>query len=92
MELEKLREEIDRIDAQITSLFLQRMATAKQIGKYKLAHDLPIDNFAREELVKQRAAAAAEGKLSELLETLFEVIITSAKIIQLEPDNHKQGS
>ena len=41
MELDKLREEIDRIDRELLSLFCRRMEVVAQVGQYKKERGLP---------------------------------------------------
>ena len=41
-ELEQWRNEIRALDAQIKPLFLQRLALAQAIGRYKSEHGLPV--------------------------------------------------
>ena len=49
MELIEIRKNIDRVDSQILSLFLERMELSEQVAEYKREHSLPILNRAREE-------------------------------------------
>lgn len=47
-EIELLREEINRLDAEMAALFEQRMQVSKKIGLYKKARGLPIKDKERE--------------------------------------------
>ena len=47
-ELKKWRDEIDRVDAEMASLFEARMATARAIAAYKKEHGLPVEDKSRE--------------------------------------------
>ena len=49
--LDALREEIDRIDAEMAALYEARMNTAKSIASYKHENDLPIYVPEREQAV-----------------------------------------
>ncbi|EXJ22706.1 Chorismate mutase I [Alkalibacterium sp. AK22] len=50
-ELEQHREEIDKIDQQLTRLFEERLEKVQKVGEYKKAHDLPIFDADREDAV-----------------------------------------
>ena len=50
-QLDELRGQIDRIDAQLTALFLQRMEVTEQVGRWKQANGVPVldaDQVARQ--------------------------------------------
>lgn len=75
MDLQDYRREIDEIDEKIVRLFKQRMFLSKQIGDYKLDHDLPIYVPEREqeklESLGARVMPEMQPYLSELYDTLF---------------------
>ena len=48
-ELKELRDEIDRVDREMASLFEARMAAARAIAAYKKEHGLPVEDKSREE-------------------------------------------
>lgn len=58
MELADLRAEIDRIDAELSRLFCERMEVSRQVGEYKRENSLPVYDAAREE---QKLADIMEG-------------------------------
>ena len=43
MELEHLRQQIDRIDDELVALFVRRMEIAAQIADYKKQNGLPVN-------------------------------------------------
>jgi len=49
-ELSKLRDEIQKVDAELEQLFLKRMELVRKISDYKLTHDLPLENQHVEEI------------------------------------------
>ena len=51
MSLQPIREEIDRIDEQIISLFVHRMEQSRKVAAYKQEHGMEIFNPRREEEV-----------------------------------------
>ena len=56
-ELEQWRKEIRALDAQIKPLFLQRLALAQAIGRYKSEHGLPVYDPEREAQNRQTLSA-----------------------------------
>lgn len=67
-ELEKLRKEIDTVDAVILAALAKRAKLSKIIGKYKLEKGLKaLDNTRKEQLIKSRVAAAKAMKISTKL-------------------------
>ncbi|MCL2545099.1 MAG: chorismate mutase, partial [Clostridia bacterium] len=74
--LAELRGGIDRVDAELTRLFAQRMELARRVGAYKREHGLPVLDPERErQLIASRVAQAGDpnlaGPVSELFETLM---------------------
>lgn len=49
--LDEIRDQIDEVDKQLTTLFETRMKLAAQVAQYKQKHNLPVLNTAREEQV-----------------------------------------
>lgn len=52
-DLNKIREEINKVDESLSSLFEKRMELAKQVAEYKKENSIPIADAARENLVVQ---------------------------------------
>lgn len=79
-DLKVLRAEIDVIDRQLVALFEQRMAVTEQVGRYKLAHGVPVLDRGREEQVLAGKVALLENKaLSEDVTDLFEAIMAISR-------------
>ena len=79
-DLNSLRKEIDGIDRQIVALFEQRMAVTEQVGRYKLANNIPVLDRSREEQVLAGKVALLEDKsLSEDVTDLFEAIMAISR-------------
>lgn len=53
-ELEQYRLEIDAIDQELTRLVEKRFEVAKKVAAYKRAHDLPVLDASREDVVIAR--------------------------------------
>ena len=62
-QLEKAREIINRIDAEMATLFLERMRAAETVYEYKKTHGLPILDQKREDAVIERNAALVEDEV-----------------------------
>ncbi len=74
-DLQKLREQIDEIDRQMTDLFCRRMTLTRQVGEYKAAQGMPVLDEERESQVLAARAALVEDGLRADLTTLFETIM-----------------
>ncbi len=60
--LQRARETIDRIDAEMARLFTERMGAAAEVAAYKKEHGLPILDAAREAQVIENGAARIEDE------------------------------
>ena len=60
--LDEIRSRIDGVDAQMTSLFEQRMELVREVVAYKTAHGLAIADPSREEEVIRRGAARVSDR------------------------------
>ena len=73
MELQELRNEINRIDDEMLALLGQRLAVCRSIAEYKRANGLPVRDAARETEMLHMAmeqGGAAGQRLAALLMTL----------------------
>lgn len=80
--LEKLRKEINEIDAQMRELFEKRMDVSKRIGEYKKKHQLPVYDPEREHhVIKNNTAKLNDQQLAPLYEDfLIHLMLLSKKI------------
>jgi len=89
MDMQELREKIDRIDDEIASLYVKRMQTVRDIVEAKRAGGLSIVDPGRERAILQRLAAAHdpiyEGDLKLIYALLFD-LSRSAQARLLRPD------
>lgn len=83
MELAELRKNIDRVDNQILSLFLERMELCEQVAEYKREHALPIFNREREEEILSRVEAKAENRQCDV-RRLFSLMMELSRSAQRE--------
>ena len=76
--LKEYRREIDEIDERILSLLSQRLEIARDIGRYKIEHNIPVVQHSRfERIIQNRTLQARELGLNEdfiksILETIHE--------------------
>lgn len=83
--LEKLREQIDRIDKDLTALFEERMEVSRKIASYKVKNNLPITDGAREkEVIAKNILHLKDPTFGQKLEEFFAVIIKLSKAVQEE--------
>jgi chorismate mutase-like protein len=75
--LEKLRAELDRIDADFLEALGARVAVCRSIAYYKREHGVPMMQPHRIGVVQQRAAKFAEANSLELtfMKQLYDLII-----------------
>ena len=92
MDLNTLRQEIDRIDRQIVELFRQRMDVTRQVGEYKQANGIPVLDQERERQVLQNKGELAGEALRPAVTTLYQTIMALSRRQQRDlmgrgPDN-----
>lgn len=78
-ELRELRGQIDAIDARLVALFEQRMGVTERVGRYKLAHGLPVLDRAREEEVLAKKSALAREALRGDVTALYETVMALSR-------------
>ena len=79
-ELDMLRQEIDRVDRELTALFLRRMEITQKVGEYKLKNGVPVLDVAREKQVLAAKAAMVddEGRKADVV-NLYEAIMSISR-------------
>lgn len=84
-ELEKARQEINRIDDTILDALEERMQIAEQVARYKMQHGLPVLDPQREQaVIDNRSARARRAELPEGTAELFRVIMAMSRARQEE--------
>ena len=83
MDLNELRNEINRIDDEILRLFLRRMEVAGQVADYKKAHQLPIYQPQREQEILESVSARA-GELGGYARSLFSTLMELSRQYQAD--------
>ena len=82
--IEKLREEINKIDIEILELLARRIKLTGEIGKYKQGAKLPILDKEREYQVKEMWMKKAKtlGLKAESVSVILQEILAMSKEIQ----------
>ncbi|NLE20540.1 MAG: chorismate mutase [Clostridiales bacterium] len=77
MELEQYREELNRLDNQITELFVKRLEVAERIAWFKAARNMEVYQPEREKAVlarlRERVPPRHQGRLEALYGRIFEI-------------------
>lgn len=82
-ELTLLREQINQIDAELTTLLQRRMQVVKQVGEYKKAQNLPVLHTGREqEVLDRNAALVTEQELVPYIRECFTEIMRISREYQ----------
>lgn len=83
--LEELREKIDRIDKSIQQLIEERMSVSEDIGRYKMAHSLPVtDQRREEELITKLRGRAASPRSADEIEEIYRTLMKLSRRRQEE--------
>lgn len=83
MDLDILREGIDKIDQELVNLLEKRMQTVLEIAKYKYENKLSVLDQNREEQVIEKNLARLKNKeLSLLMEDILKAIMKSSRSYQ----------
>lgn len=82
-DLNDYRAEIDAIDTEITRLFEKRMNVVKKVTEYKCAHNMPVMQASREQVVLEKAVARLENpEYADGVRTLFETLMSISRASQ----------
>src|SRR3989338_9614051 len=78
-DLEKLREEIDKIDDEILSQLSKRKSIAKEIAKIKKAMGKPVFDRRREQQLIKKLKSKEKGLDENFIGSLYKIIIKNSK-------------
>lgn len=81
MDLNQLREKIDKIDSQILELLLQRMDVSKSVANYKISKNLPVLNSSRETEILN-SIGEKSGEFSEEMKIVFSTVMDISRAAQ----------
>lgn len=82
MDLNELREEINRIDSALVQLFTERMEIAAQVADYKKQNSMPIYVPARERAVLQSVAEKAGPEMANYTRVLYSMLFELSRSYQ----------
>lgn len=82
MDLSDYRQELDRIDAELTRLFARRMEIAGEIGAWKQVRGLPIQDASREREKLAAVSALCPKELEWETRSLFESVFSLSRELQ----------
>ena len=80
--LGELREEIDRVDRTLVSLFAERMALSRAVADYKRAVGMAVTDKTREAALLDRVAALSPADLADYTRTLYANILSLSRAYQ----------
>lgn len=81
--IDKLRDEIDRLDSELLSIFNRRANLALQIGQIKKTIGLPVYDPSREKRIFDRMKSANAGPLEDgAVVRLFERVIDESRRLE----------
>lgn len=82
MSLEKLRKEIDDIDAQMIDLFQKRMAVSKEIATYKKLNNIEIFDEDREKIVIEKNTKFLADDIKDFAKIFLKNLMDLSKTYQ----------
>lgn len=81
--MEEFRKKIDEIDEKLKTLFVERFSIVKEIGIYKLEHNLPIFDSGREkELIERNVKTIKDLCFRDLYGEFYEKMLELSKKLQ----------
>tara|TARA_B100000315_G_C14213622_1_gene423227 strand:+ start:358 stop:618 length:261 start_codon:yes stop_codon:yes gene_type:complete len=79
----ELRQQIDKIDAEIIQLLKKRMGISKEVGKLKAELAIPVEDSNREnEIIDRLTQHVGQNLSEEQLIRIFTAVFKSSKQIQ----------
>lgn len=84
MDLEEIRQDIDKLDKELLELFAKRMKLCCDVADYKAENGLPVFQGGREQAVLKRIAELAPEGLESASTLLFSQIMDISKCLQQE--------
>ncbi len=89
MDIKELREDIDRINAEIVKLFTERMQLSEKVAEYKIANKLPVRDTERERQLLNKVSDLAGEDMSAYTRVLFTTMLDLSRSYQ---NKHMQVS
>ena len=82
MELNDIRNEIDKIDAELIELYKKRMTLSARVAEYKRANDIPVLDSSRERDLLNKVSKLSGEEFEEYTRTLYSTILDLSKSYQ----------
>jgi chorismate mutase / prephenate dehydratase len=82
LEIQALREQIDRCDDELVKAFVKRMETAMEIAAYKRENNLPVFDPERERAVVNRVTAGQDDAMAVNVKLLYNMIFDLSRTWQ----------
>jgi len=83
MNIDDLREEIDKCNIELINILKKRQIIAKQIGIIKKAKNIKTYDPLREKVIINKMKSFSDENLSEeMIENIFKEILLASKILQ----------
>lgn len=82
MELNDIRNEIDKIDAELIELYKKRMTLSARVAEYKRANDIPVLDSSRERDLLNKVSKLSGEEFEEYSRTLYSTILDLSKSYQ----------
>ena len=82
MDLLELRNEIDRIDRELTDLFLRRMDVSAQVAEYKREHQMRVQDPSRERALLEKISQLSGEDMEEYTRILYSTILDLSRSYQ----------
>ena len=82
MELNELREQIDQIDRELVSLFIQRMNVSAGVAEYKRQNNMRVLDPSRERALLQKISELSGEEFEEYTRTLYSTILDLSRSYQ----------
>ena len=84
MDLQEIRQNIDRIDQELVDLFCRRMELAAQVAAYKKENNMPIFVPEREQQILDAIAEQAGPEMAAYVRKLYAFLFALSKDYQAE--------
>lgn len=81
MDLNHLRDEIDKIDKQLIPLLMQRMEISGKVAEYKVKNNIPVLNEKREQEILDSVERQC-GDMGEIIKTIFSATMDASRALQ----------
>lgn len=81
-DLKILRDKTDKIDDEIVTLLLKRMACSKVIGEVKKSLSVPVTDLKREDEIINRLTLNKKESEAELIKDVYNLIFAYSKSLQ----------